>query len=88
MVPVECIIAFAMGLVEIIRKSKPEIKSYSPLIALGVALVLSLVNAFLGKQDIGTALVDSFMKTCIAVGLFSGGTAIGSQINPTKPNNP
>ena len=84
MVPVEYIIALSMSIVEIVRKSKPEIKSYSPLIALAISLVLGILNADLGGQDFVSSLTDNLVKSCIAFGLFAGGTLAGTKINSLK----
>ena len=84
MISVECIIALSMSIVEIIRKSKPNIKVWSPLIALGLALLLGILNAYLGGQNVLDSLPDIIVKSCTALGLFAGGTLIGSKINPPK----
>ena len=84
MISVECIIALSMSIVEIIRKSKPNIKVWSPLIALGLALLLGILNAYLGGQDLSSSITDIIVKACTALGLFAGGTFIGSRINPPK----
>ena len=84
MIPIEYIIALSLSIVEIIRKSKPNIKVWSPLIALVIVLVLGILNSYLGGQNVLDSLPDIIVKSCTALGLFAGGTLIGSKINPPK----
>ena len=81
MIPNEVIIALAMGLTEVVRKSKPETKNYSAFIALGLSLVISVGSSIVSGQDVVSNLTDTFTKAIIAVGLFAGGTAVGKKLN-------
>ena len=81
MIPNEVIVAFSMGLTEVIRKSNPEVKNYSVVIALGISLVISIISSVMGGLDMPSNLADTFTKAIVALGLFAGGTAIGTKIN-------
>jgi len=81
MIPIEYIIAFAMAIVNVIKKRIPE--TYSdliPFIAFIFSISCNMVNALLFGGDILIAGKDAFIAAGVALAMFSGGSALGKVI--------
>lgn len=78
MVEIQYIVAFAMGVINIFKDRLP--KSVVPFAAIGLSVVLNLLNAYIFGGDLLTAGKDGFVIAGIMVGLFAGGDAIRKNV--------
>ena len=83
MIQIEYIIGFAMAISNTIKKQIPQNNKYQdiiPFVAVICCITLNIINALVFGGDITIAGKDAFISSCIVVGIFSGGNAIGKAI--------
>jgi hypothetical protein len=74
MVEILYVVAFAMAVVEALKDKLPT--RLLPFAAIGIVIILNLLNCLLFGGDLIEAGRDAFISGGIAVGIFAAGTAV------------
>lgn len=82
MIPVEYIIAFATGVVNIFKKYIPA--NIVPIISIMVIILFNILNAVIFGGSVAEAGKDAFITGGICIGMFAGGDYIRKAPNSLK----
>ena len=79
MINLQYILAFSIGVTEIIRKNfDGKFKNISPLIAFTLTVICNLINAYIFGGNLADAGKEAFITGGLTLAIFSSGTTLGN----------